>query len=149
MNNLFFYLLALLAGMGIAAQGGINAQLRSVVGSPVMATLISFLVGTIVIVIYLALFERASFFSLSQLRSMSLYKWSGGIIGALYVCGAIILAPKIGAANMFGLIVAGQMIFAVILDHFGLIGFAQHSVNLYRVLGTILLVMGVVLIVKN
>jgi bacterial/archaeal transporter family-2 protein len=149
MNNIFFYLLALLAGMGIAAQGGINAQLRSVVGNPVMATLISFLVGTIVIVIYLGLFERASFSSLSQLKTMPLYKWSGGIIGALYVCSVIILAPKIGAANMLGLIVAGQMILAIILDHFGLLGFAQHGVNLYRALGTILLIMGVILIVKN
>lgn len=149
MSNIFFYLLALLAGMGIAAQGGINAQLRSVVGNPVMATLISFLVGTIVIVIYLGLFERSSFSSLSQLKTMPFYKWSGGIIGALYVCSVIILAPKIGAANMLGLIVAGQMILAIILDHFGLLGFAQHSVNLYRALGTILLIMGVILIVKN
>lgn len=149
MSNIFYYLLALIAGMGIAAQGGINAQLRSALGSPVMATLISFLVGTIVIIIYLLLFERASFSTLSQVKSITLYKLSGGIIGALYVCGVIILAPKIGAANMLGLIVGGQMILAVVLDHYGLLGFAQHSVNLYRVMGTILLITGVVLIIKN
>lgn len=149
MNNIFFYVLALVAGMGIAAQGGINAQLRSVTGSPVMATLISFLVGTIVLVIYLILFERTSFSSLSALKTMSVYKWSGGIIGALYVCSVIILAPKIGAANMLGLAVAGQMFLAIILDHFGLLGFAQHNINIYRVVGTVLLITGAMLIVRN
>lgn len=149
MNNIFFYLLALVAGMGIAAQGGINAQLRSVTGSPAIATLISFLVGTFIILIYLVLFERTSFTSLSQLRSMPLYKCTGGIIGALYVCSVVILAPKIGAANTLGLVVGGQMILAIILDHFGLLGFVQHSVNLYRIAGTILLISGVALIVKN
>ena len=55
---------------------------------------------------------------------MSLYKWTGGIIGAVYVCCVIILAPKIGAANTLGLVVGGQMVLAIILDHFGLLGFA-------------------------
>ena len=149
MNNLFFYLLALIAGMGIAAQGGINAQLRSVVGSPAMATLVSFVVGTLALVIYVLLFDRHSFSSLSPLKTMSLYKWTGGIIGAVYVCCVIILAPKIGAANTLGLVVGGQMVLAIILDHFGLLGFAQHAVNMYRVAGTILLIAGVLLIVKN
>lgn len=149
MSNIFFYFLALLGGMALAAQGGINAQLRRVVGSPVMATFISFLVGTFLILIYLILFERNSFPSLTQVRSMPLYKWSGGLIGALFVCSVIVLAPKIGAANMLGLIVAGQMIFAMILDHYGLLGFMQHSINFYRVAGVILLITGVVLIVKN
>ena len=135
--------------MGIAAQGGINAQLRSVVGSPAMATLVSFVVGTLALVIYVLLFDRHSFSSLSPLKTMSLYKWTGGIIGAVYVCCVIILAPKIGAANTLGLVVGGQMVLAIILDHFGLLGFAQHAVNMYRVAGTILLIAGVLLIVKN
>ena len=66
-----------------------------------------------------------------------------------YVCCVIILAPKIGAANTLGLVVGGQMVLAIILDHFGLLGFAQHAVNMYRVAGTILLIAGVLLIVKN
>lgn len=149
MSNIFFYFMALLAGMALTAQGGINAQLRAVIGSPVMATLISFVTGLVVILIYIMLFDRNSFASLSHLKSTPVYIMSGGVIGALFVSSVIILAPKIGAANMLGLIVAGQMILAVALDHYGLLGFVQHSVNWYRITGTILLIVGVVLIVKN
>lgn len=135
--------------MGIAAQGGINAELRSAIGSPVMATFISFIVGAAALLIYLLVFDREGFPPLSSLKSVALYKWSGGLIGALYVCSVIILAPKIGAANMLGLVVGGQMVLAIILDHFGLLGFTLHPVNAYRITGTILLITGVILIIKN
>jgi transporter family-2 protein len=149
MSNSFFYFLALVAGMALAAQGGINAQLREAIGSPVMATFISFVIGALIILGYLLIFEQSAFSSLSGLTSVNLYKLSGGLIGALFVCSMIVLAPKIGAANMLGLVVAGQMILAIILDHFGLLGFEQHSINIYRLAGAVLLIGGVILIVKN
>lgn len=149
MNNLFYYLLALCGGVALATQTGVNAQLRSVVGNPVLATLISFLVGTLALLLYLLLFERNSFASIGNTSGMPLYKWTGGLIGAAYVCGVIILAPKIGAANLLGLIVGGQILFALILDHYGLLGFAQHSINFYRLAGACLLIAGVMLIVRN
>lgn len=149
MQNLPFYLLALCAGCALATQTGINAQLRSVVGSPVLATLISFLVGTFALLIYLLIFDRGSFASINNTKEMSFYKWTGGLIGAAYVCSAIVLAPKIGAANLLGLIVGGQVLFALILDHYGLLGFAQHSINFYRLAGACLLIAGVMLIVRN
>lgn len=149
MNNVLYYFLALCGGMALATQTGVNAQLRSVVGNPVLATLISFLVGTFALLIYLLAFERGSFSSVSNTSGMPLYKWTGGLIGAVYVCGVIILAPKIGAANLLGLIVAGQVLFALILDHYGLLGFAQHSINGYRLAGACLLIAGVMLIVRN
>ena len=149
MNNFIYYLLALLAGVALATQTGVNAQLRSVVGNPVLATLISFLVGTFVLLVYLLVFERGSFSSVGNLRGMSAYKWTGGIIGAVYVCSVIILAPKIGPANLLALIVGGQILFAMFLDHYGLLGFIQHTFNYYRLAGACLLILGVMLIVRN
>jgi bacterial/archaeal transporter family-2 protein len=149
MNNTLFYLLALIAGMAVAAQGGINAQLRQAIASPVMAAFISCLIGALSILIYILIFEQSSFNSLPRLKSLSFYKLSGGLIGGFFVYSMVILAPRIGAANMLGLIVAGQMILAIILDHFGLLGFEQHTVNIYRLAGTFLLIIGVIFIVKN
>jgi bacterial/archaeal transporter family-2 protein len=149
MNNLPYYLLALLAGVALATQTGINAQLRSAVGSPVLATLISFLVGTFVLIVYLVLFERDSFEGIRQMKGMAFYKILGGVIGAAYVCSVIILAPRIGAANLLALIVGGQILFALFLDHFGFLGFQQHSFNVFRLAGACLLISGVVLILKN
>ena len=45
--------------------------------------------------------------------------WCGGLLGAFYVGATIVLSPRLGAATLFGVIVAGQMATAVVLDHFG------------------------------
>lgn len=148
MNNIF-YVLAVLAGVLLAAQAGINSQLRTAVGNPVMAAMISFLVGSFALLVYILIFERSSFNSLSGLSGITWHKWLGGLIGALYVTGVILVAPRIGAANTAGLIVAGQILFALFLDHFGLLGFAQHSFNLLRLAGAVLLISGVFLILRN
>src|SRR4030095_2302236 len=104
------------AGVMLASQSGINAQLRTAVGNPVMAALISFLVGTFFLSVYVLLFGNQTDGMMKTLQEMSLYKWTGGLIGALYVTGVIIVAPRIGATNTAGLIVAGQVLFALFLD---------------------------------
>lgn len=149
MNNIVYYLLAILAGIMLSTQAGVNAQLRAVVGNPALAALISFLVGTFVLFIYVLLFNDNQPKVLDSLRGMSMYKWSGGVIGAMYVTGIIVVAPRIGATNTAALIVAGQILFALFLDHFGLLGFVQHSINYMRVAGALLLIAGVFLILKN
>lgn len=149
MNNSIYYILAICAGLGIATQTGVNAQLRTAVGNPVIAALISFLVGSFALLIYILFFQRESLGGISNLGNISWHKWTGGLIGALYVSGVIIIAPRIGAANTAGLIVAGQILFALFLDHFGFLGFIQHTFNMMRLAGAFLLIAGVFLILKN
>ncbi|RPJ06444.1 MAG: DMT family transporter, partial [Deltaproteobacteria bacterium] len=72
--------------------------------------------------------------------------WTGGILGGLYVWFTIILASKLGATVLFGLIVAGQLIASLVIDHHGLLGFPHHPINLWRVLGVAFLILGVILI---
>lgn len=149
MNNYIYYILAILAGLAIATQTGVNAQLRTVVGNPVIAALVSFLVGSFALLLYILFFQKESLGGLSNLSGISWHKWTGGLIGALYVSGVIIIAPRIGAANTTGLIVAGQILFALFLDHFGYLGFIQHPFNIMRLAGAFLLITGVFLILKN
>src|SRR5262249_22802051 len=70
----------------------------------------------------------------------------GGVMGALYIGGTIILAPRLGAATMVSLIIAGQIVASVILDHYGWFGLAQHGITLWRVVGVTLLISGVFLV---
>lgn len=149
MNNSIFYILALIGGCALATQTGVNTQLRSIVGNPVLAALISFTVGTLALVVYLLIFDRQGLQGFSQLPGISWYKLTGGLIGALFVSGVIIIAPRIGAANTACLIVAGQILFALLLDHFGLLGFELHKLTIMRFFGAILLIGGVFLILKN
>ena len=149
MTSNMYYLLALIAGVALSTQGGINAQLRTIVGNPAIASLVSFFIGALALMIYVMAFQPSSLGSISNLSSASWHKWTGGILGALFVTMVIIIAPKIGSANMIGLIVAGQIISALFFDHFGMLGFAQHSINWARIIGSVLLIGGVFLTVKN
>ena len=143
-----YYLVALLAGLAVTIQAGANAQLRLAVGSPVITAMISFLVGTVILVSFVLLTSTHLLPSPKTISSISWWKWIGGALGVFYIISVIVVAPRIGAASTFGFIVAGQLIFAVIFDHFGLIGFPQHSVSFLRIVGVLLLIAGVYLIQK-
>jgi transporter family-2 protein len=75
--------------------------------------------------------------------------WTGGLLGALYIAASVVLAPRLGAAVLVASIVAGQLAAALVLDHFGLIGFAQKSVTPVRACGAVLLFIGVYLIQRR
>jgi transporter family-2 protein len=60
----------------------------------------------------------------------------------------VILAPRIGVAMTFSLIVAGQMLITLILDHFGFLGLPVKEINLARIGGILLISAGVVIIRK-
>ncbi|MBC7920472.1 MAG: DMT family transporter [Ferruginibacter sp.] len=140
--------IALLMGTGVTLQAGVNSQLRLVTGSPILTALLSFSVGTLVLLVIFLLTSTQSLPPLSTLGGISWWKWMGGVLGACYITTVILIAPRIGAANTIGFLVAGQLIFAVVLDHFGLIGFSPRSVSLYRVLGVLLMLAGVYLVQK-
>ncbi|MDB5239738.1 MAG: hypothetical protein JWP57_363 [Spirosoma sp.] len=146
--NYFYMLLAFLTGIAISVQAGVNANLRQSLANPVLAAAISFGTGFVALLIML-LASRASTPSLEAVRQVNWWKWTGGIIGAVYVTTVIVSVPKIGTASLVSLSVAGQLLAAVVLDHYGLLGFALHPANGWRLLGMALIVAGVLLVVRN
>ena len=72
----------------------------------------------------------------------------GGFLGAFFVTAAVMLVPRLGVAMTFSLIIAGQMIVTLIIDHFGLLGVPMKEVSLARIFGIALIAGGVVLIRK-
>jgi transporter family-2 protein len=92
---------------------------------------------------------RSKLPNLASLAQVPLWAWLGGLIGASYIIATLQLGPKIGAALLLALILAGQMSASLVVDHFGLLGFPHHPVNLPRLAGALLLLIGTVLIVKN
>ena len=142
---LLFILIALVLGVFLPIQAGVNAQLRLWIGHPIHAALISFSVGTLV------LFTSASVLrlpwpSVSHLGQAPWWIWLGGIFGAIYVSMAVILAPRLGAATLIGASVAGQLIGSLLLDHYGVIGYAVRPASIERLVGAGLLLIGVFLI---
>lgn len=143
-----YALLVLVAGACLPLQVGVNNTLRAGVGAPVLAALISFAVGTACLFGY-ALVMRTPWPSMAMLGALPSWSWLGGLLGAFYVAVSIMAAPKLGAANLIGITVAAQLVTSLALDHYGMVGFAQHGINLWRILGALLLVAGTILIVRN
>ncbi len=74
--------------------------------------------------------------------------WTGRVLGAFYVASSVLLVPRLGVALTFSLIIAGQMLIILVIDHFGLLGIAIKEISLPRLLGVTLITIGVVLIRK-
>jgi bacterial/archaeal transporter family-2 protein len=72
--------------------------------------------------------------------------WTGGLLGAFYVLGSIVTAPKLGAATLVALILAGQAIASLAVDHFGWVGFEEQPITALRIVGVLLLAGGVALV---
>jgi transporter family-2 protein len=135
------------AGALIATQAGVNSQLTRAVGHPVLAAAISFVVGTAVLLAG-SLLVMGSWTGVATAASAPWWAWTGGLLGAVFVVTMAWLAPMLGAATLLSVAIAGQMSFALVLDHYGLVGFPQRSMSPGRALGAVLLVAGVVMIRK-
>ena len=139
--------LALLTGVTIAVQTGINTQLRAHLGSPLQAVFVSFIVGTLLVA--LALVAKRDTPPLAKWAHMPWWMWLGGVCGLFIVSTNIVVAPRLGAALLISLAIAGQLGTALVLDHYGAFGFPVHTISLPRVAGALLLIAGVVLIRYN
>jgi len=146
MTSLWFYiLLALAAGACLPTQAGINAQLNRWTLSPVWTAAISFAVGTAALIVY-GLLTRGPLTLQGLSAGTPWWVWTGGFLGAFFVSATVVLAPALGAAAMVALIIAGQMLVSLVLDHFGLLGYQPHPLTPWRLVGAALIVAGVVLV---
>ena len=131
-NTYFFIVLAIIAGMMMPTQAAINNKLAGEVNSPIMAAFISFVVGTVALFIYI-LATGVPLNSLASLKNASIISWVGGLLGAFFVASAVILVPKLGVALTFSLIIAGQMLITLVLDHYGFLGVPVKEINVQRI----------------
>lgn len=138
-------LLAIVIGSLLPIQTGINAQLRTFLGHPATTALVSFGVGTIGLLA--AVLSLGIPVPLAVAWSQSAWwQWTGGLLGAIYIAGVVVLAPRLGAGTLIAAVVGGQMAASLVLDHFGLVGFPQHPISGVRLLGAGLVILGVALI---
>jgi transporter family-2 protein len=141
------HLMAALVGAGITIQVGMNATVRMTIGSPVLAAIVNFVVGLAALVL-LAVASGARVVP-GSVAAVPAWAWFGGLLGATYVAATTVLGPKLGAASFLALTLAGQMVAALLVDHYGVIGFPQSPLTPTRLLGTALLVAGVLLIMRR
>ena len=139
-----YIIIALAAGVALATQSAINTQLaKAMSGEAVIATFISFAVGTIVL-FFIAWVKTDLWGNLSAIPSQPWWKLIGGVLGAIVVFTTVLLAPKLGITAMLFFIIVGQLITATTIDHFGLIGMPIREVNITKFIGLIIVAFGLV-----
>jgi bacterial/archaeal transporter family-2 protein len=143
--NWIFLLLALLAGVVLPIQGAFNSKLAAFMQNPVLAAFSGFVTGTLALLLYV-LISGISFSQMSGARHAPVLTWSGGILGAFFVTMTILAVPRLGVALTFSLVILGQMVVSLPIDHFGLLGVAVKEISLPRIIGVLLVIAGTILI---
>jgi len=138
--------LGILAGMLLALQGPINAQLARALGSPVAAAAMSFIAGTLVLTVITLATVQAQGISIAWRAPPLWMLFAGGCLGAIFVTCALILTPKLGVAATMAFIVAGQLLAGLIIDRLGYFDLAVREMTFGRVAGAMLLVIGALML---
>ncbi|MCC3436779.1 MAG: DMT family transporter [Oscillatoriales cyanobacterium] len=147
-TRIVLFLLVAIGGAGLTIQMAWNARLRSSTGSPVLTTMISVFVTLLSLALVWAS-GATNRRSIPAFNSLPQWAWFGGVFAAYYLVASLIAIPKLGVAVVFSLVIAGQMIAALVLDSTGAFGVTQISLSVSRILGTALLLIGVILIQKQ
>lgn len=140
--------LALLAGLVIPLQAVINARLGSYIGGPLQAALVNFLVGFSVLFVT-CLVTRLSLPGVNQIAQTSWWMYLGGMMGAFLVFSSAFAVSKLGATLLIALIVGGQQLTSVAIDHYGVLGAPEIPLTWQRAVGVALLIAGVLLIQRG
>ena len=140
------WLLVLLVGLVLPLQALVNARLGALSYGPLFASLASFAVGTLALLLaWLA--TRPQEFDAVALARVPWWAWSGGLMGAAFVVIGTVMVPRLGAAALICLVVFGQLAGSLLLDHFGVLHPRQPADPL-RILGVVLVAAGALLVVK-
>ncbi len=138
-------LAAFATGMVVPLQLVFNGQLGGVTRNAFTASLIVFLTGTLVLTVLVAL-TRPTLPSVADVVAAPRTVWLGGLIATGYIVAIVLITPRLGVGLTTGLILVGQLVMALALDHFGAFGNPQHTLNLGRAAGLALMVAGIVTI---
>jgi transporter family-2 protein len=141
-----WFAVGVVGGAVLPVQGAINALLRADLDRPLAVATVSFVVATAATAVVLAAavwFARATPPQLGRLRSMPWWGWLGALVGAGYVTAVFLLLPQVGAAPTIALTVAGQQLAGLAVDQYGLLRLPRRPVSAPRLLGIIVLLVGV------
>jgi len=71
-----------------------------------------------------------------------------GIFGVILYLTLEQTIPRFGATVAISLLIIGQLLSSILIDHFGLFNLPVHQLDLSRVIGVMVLFVGVYLIIK-
>ena len=141
---LFIILIGLAGGVAVRLQSPMASMITQRLGT-CESVFIIHIGGAVIALIPLLIYGGGK---LSQWRSVPWYALGAGVFGLVVIAAISYMIPRVGVAASITTIVAGQLLVSVILDHYGLLGASIRSLDVTRVLGMAVLLVGVWLTVK-
>jgi len=135
--------MAFAAGLMMSIQPAVNASLGRKVGV-LEGALISFIVGTLALIFIVFVFGRGN---VMDIKEVPWYLLTGGLMGVFVVTTMILIIPVVGSGIGAITILTGQMMMAMIIDHYGLLGVPKIPFDMNRLLGIVLLFVSMRLII--
>ncbi|NOT61233.1 MAG: DMT family transporter [Acidobacteria bacterium] len=142
--------ISLIVALIIPGQAAMNAKMREFVLNPMYSSMVSFSVGALscVLLMFFTMW-RGEEGNWRGAANAPWWAWCGGLVGMAFVTIALLAVPRLGAASFSSAILAGQLIGALALDHFGWLGLPQNQITPTRLSGALLLLAGIWLVQRD
>jgi transporter family-2 protein len=137
-------LIGLAGGIAVGLQSPMASMISQQLGT-LESVFIVHLGGALIVLIPLLFYGGGK---LGQWRSVPWYALGAGVFGLVVISAVSYMIPRVGVAASITTIVAGQLLVGTMLDHFGLLGAAERSLDPARMIGLAVVLVGVWLTVK-
>lgn len=144
MSTLFLILLAVVAGIAVSLQGQFMGLMDRALGTR-ESIFVTYAGGGLMITLLMLAFRGSH---LKNWQAVPWYAFGTGILGLIIVGSIGYVVPRLGVAKGFTLIVASQFVIAALIDHFGFFGAGVRPLDLTRLLGLCLILLGVWIAVR-
>lgn len=142
-----YLILVFLLGTLTPIQTAANSRLRQSVVSPLVASLVSFSVGTLFLLLATVIEKGSPFFGSDVIGTLPWWAWCGGLCGLYALTVNIIIFPKLGSVQTVLMPMLGQIGMGMLIDNFGLLGANTYHFTLHRLFSLLLIVAGVIMVV--
>lgn len=144
---MFYLIITLAMGLLVPFQTAANSRLRGVVGPAYVSTLVSFTVSTLALLLVSLLTGNPLLPTNQMLATAPWWSWFVGLVAVVTITIAIHLFKEIGPLQAIIIPMFSQLIFSLLIDHFGWFGANVIPLDLKRIIGSLLLIAGVTFVV--
>jgi transporter family-2 protein len=135
--------LCAIGGLAGAIQAAVMGELGERVG---VAPALTFAVAvSLVCALGVLLVWERSFAGVRAAAEQPWWLWVGGVMSVFIVLGITVATPRIGVAATIGIVIAGNLVMAALIDQYGLLGQEQVAITGLRLVGLALLAAGAAL----
>lgn len=144
-----YLLLIFLLGALTPVQTAANARLRRSVASPLVASLVSFSVGTLYLLVATLVAQGTLVVGAETLAPLPWWAWLGGVCGLYGLTVNILIFPKLGSVQTALMPMLGQIGMGMLIDNFGWFRSAHYPFSWLRLAALALILAGVCMVVMR